>query len=510
MTAPLLLDRPAGSGSGSTPLRLRVGAPSDVLAAARRRGVLLPDAYYGMRDAQARSMAFTVAGVSALEQLQAVKDSLDAAFKAGDSFTAWKRRVLRGDVPLTLPSHRIETIFRTNMQAVTMAGRGAQMLRNADTHPYLLYSAVNDSRTRPAHRRMHGTILPIRDPWWSTHRPPCGYNCRCNVIALTEAEARRRGITTLPPAAQPDPGFEYDPWADVMAGPRRAIEKFERRADPKLGRLAREVEAEALRALPNVRTLDDALARGREETLRLLGRVADGRSTVVDLFASRDDAERFAALLAERIREVHGAPVAAEVFRAKGMAGAAKTVKEASARYPASWVAATNRFGQLTVQGSNVRGGHVSVRAPGRYKIGRAKWEATANAGFITIPTGGLRTALHEFGHRIQAALPDLDRLFQDYHARRTAGEPLQRLRDLVPGAGYGPGEKTRPDKWMDAYFGKVYDEQRGTIGEGALEMLTMTLERMLDRDVTALRLLYQRDRELFELAVGVLTGWAP
>lgn len=114
-----------------------------------------------------------------------------------------------------------------------------------------------------------------------------------------------------------------------------------------------------------------------------------------------------------------------------------------------------------------------------------------------------MRVALHEFGHRVQAANPALDAIFQAYHARRTTGESLQQLRRLVPGVGYRTDEVSLPDKFIHPYFGKMYPG-------GALEMLTMTLERMLDNDSSGLLTLYQSDRELFELAVGLLTGWMP
>ncbi|KJV38710.1 phage head protein, partial [Acinetobacter indicus] len=38
-------------------------------------------------------------------------------------------------------------------------------------------------------------VLPIDHPFWLTHYPPLGYRCRCTVIALTEKEALKYGIT---------------------------------------------------------------------------------------------------------------------------------------------------------------------------------------------------------------------------------------------------------------------------------------------------------------------------
>jgi SPP1 gp7 family putative phage head morphogenesis protein len=230
------------------PLRLRIGASAEVLRAARRRGVVLPDVYYGKMQGLARTLSFSVAGVASLEQLQAVTDSLDQALKVGEGFEDWRKRVLRGEIPLNLPRHRLETIYRTNVQAMYSRGQGEQVRRHIKTHPYLMYSAVNDSRTRPAHRAWHETVLPVGHPWWNTHRPINGYNCRCTVIALTEREAKRRGITEKPDGQAPDPGFDYDPWADPKRGAFEAIKRKQRTGDRRLARKADTLAQQALRA----------------------------------------------------------------------------------------------------------------------------------------------------------------------------------------------------------------------------------------------------------------------
>lgn len=509
--AALRFDANTGSGRGA-PLRLGIGASADAIEAARRRGVMLPDAYYGLRSAQARAMGFSVAGLAGLSQLEAVKDSLDAAFEAGESFDAWRKRVLRGEVPLSLPKYRLETIFRTNMQTVYMAGRGAQAAQHADTHPYLLYSAVMDSRTRPAHADMHGTILPIHDAWWNTHRPPNGYNCRCTVIALTAKEAQRRGVSHLAPNAAPDPGFDNDPWAEPMAGVKAGLDKFAAHHAGPLGKAAEQVAIEAEAMLPKVKTLADALAHGKTTTRELLGKLAIEHGDAFDA-GKLSVVGEFSALLRERIRRVHGEFVPAKVAHKKGKAAAAKTVAAAGERYPASWVAATNDAGDLTVMGSDARAFAFTMPKMPHYPdalsrkvrfAGGGTFIGKAGEGYIRTEPGNLRVAVHEFGHRIQSVLPALDRIFQDYHATRTAGESLVKLKTLQPNRAYKSDEVTLPDNWLNPYFGKMYGER------GALEMLTMTFEHVLGGSPEALLDLYKRDRELFELAVGLLTGWAP
>ncbi len=59
--------------------------------------------------------------------------------------------------------------------------------------PYLRYVAILDGRTRPEHALWHNVCLPVDHPWWDTHAPPCGWNCRCTLQTLTERDVARMG-----------------------------------------------------------------------------------------------------------------------------------------------------------------------------------------------------------------------------------------------------------------------------------------------------------------------------
>jgi SPP1 gp7 family putative phage head morphogenesis protein len=125
---------------------------------------------------------------------------------------------------------RSRVIFRTNIRTATAAGRWAQVERLKRVRPYLRYVAVMDARTRPLHAAWHDTILPIDHPWWETHAPPNGWNCRCSLQSLSERDldryglkvseaapeldwrevaVRGRGVERVP--AGIDPGFAYNP-----------------------------------------------------------------------------------------------------------------------------------------------------------------------------------------------------------------------------------------------------------------------------------------------------------
>lgn len=213
-----------------TALAIAFDVPFDeAIKAATTRGVVLPDVYYGELQGVARQLAFSIAGIASYDQLQAVRDSLAKATATGQSYGEWKK--LASTANLGLPEYRIANIWRTNLQSTYMRGRQEQMLKSVDVMPYWQYDAINDSRVRPSHLAMDGTIRRWDDPWWNGHYPPNGYSCRCSVVPLTESMARRRsgidskgegtGLNKQPrmedgTEPKPDPGWDYNPFEDRL------------------------------------------------------------------------------------------------------------------------------------------------------------------------------------------------------------------------------------------------------------------------------------------------------
>ena len=224
MAEPLDIKPTVKSGEWNLPF-------SEAIAAAAEREVVLPEIYRGQLQGIARQLAFSIAGVSSLDQLQAVKDSLDLAHTRGLSFGEWQKLAAVSD--LGMPKSRLDNIFRTNLQGNYQAGRWEQIVRNKENRPLLMYDAINDSRVRPAHKAMDGTIKPVDDEWWATHSPPNGYRCRCSVLSLTHGEALSRsgpdtGLNKIPRlpdggVPEPDPGFGYSP-RERLRGVEQAIQ----------------------------------------------------------------------------------------------------------------------------------------------------------------------------------------------------------------------------------------------------------------------------------------------
>ncbi|HII3712212.1 TPA: phage minor head protein [Pasteurella multocida] len=165
--------------------------------------------------------ATTIARLSSLEMTNDIYKSMEVAKKEGKSFTQWKKDLVsefekkgwvfghdksisRGIDGKLLADpktgeyfgtpRRLNTIYRTNVQAAYSAARYQRMMDNIDHRPYWQYSAVSDERTRPSHLALNGRIYRYDDPFWSTFYPPNGFNCRCAVIALGERDLKRKGL----------------------------------------------------------------------------------------------------------------------------------------------------------------------------------------------------------------------------------------------------------------------------------------------------------------------------
>lgn len=490
---------------------------AEAIAWARARQVVLPESYYGQLQGLARSMAFSVAGIAKLDQLQTVLDSLVANLESGESFGQWKKRVREGEIPLDLPAHRIENVFRTNTQGHYGRGRCEQQKRTLADRPYFLYDAVNDSRVRLTHAAMDGFVARYDDPTWRVWTPPSGYQCRCRRIALSEEQAKRfiaadaKRLANDPElakdraTAQPDKGWDYDPCAEPDEGLRRAWARWVGKAHPLLAEVAQQVMAQGVAATVvwpllqgGAATLDDIKRLGGERLQELLDLVTPDdrqlfpamtdRGIRVEDMINRGGLSNAAAgwLRSEMLRLLKGVrPVGGQTFNLANKSGkGVELSKRVAAKLPDAWVEKVNASG-----------------AP--YKVAVAENSRGWHSGWQRkIQTNSGSTAEHEWAHAVQNADPILDKLFQDEHQRRTIGEALEWL-----GPGYKKDELTRKDGYIDAYQGKEYK-----FG-GALEVITMALQAVLGEDYRANAMLADMlwdDREMLRLTLGVLFHYLP
>jgi SPP1 gp7 family putative phage head morphogenesis protein len=196
--------------------------------------------------------AFVVAGAVEAGILEDLHQAVIKAVEGGltrQQFRAQFDEILAGrGWPFNRPDSkgyrdwRAGVIYDTNLRMAYQSGHWEQMQKTADSRPYLEYSAVLDGKTRPLHREWHGTILPIDHPWWKTHYPPNGWNCRCTVVSRSAADLKRLGkAVSVPPPDKMvdasvkvygervdiklpegiDPGFDYNVGQAAWGGPLR-------------------------------------------------------------------------------------------------------------------------------------------------------------------------------------------------------------------------------------------------------------------------------------------------
>lgn len=196
------------------PVELKPLPPAEAIAFFRSKGLAQGFAWEDVWQEE-HAKAFTVAKAMSREILEDIRAALDRALSEGTTLERFREELtpvlqargwwgrqeatdpltgVTAEVQLGSP-RRLRTIFETNMRSAYQAGRWERIQRVKEAMPFLRYVAVQDSRTRPEHRAWHGTVLPVDDPWWDAHYPPCGFRCRCTVTQMNGRTLERRGFT---------------------------------------------------------------------------------------------------------------------------------------------------------------------------------------------------------------------------------------------------------------------------------------------------------------------------
>lgn len=165
----------------------------EALRYAKLKKIVLPDEFYSL-DLHTRQYASTVSFLTSLEQINTVMKAVTKSIADGSTFSDFQKLVAENEI--ILPESYLDNVFRTNIQSAYAHGRWQQQQQNKAVRPYLMYSAIDDRRVRPSHLEMNRIIRHIDDPFWLIWYPPNGFRCRCTVIALTEAQALKYGITS--------------------------------------------------------------------------------------------------------------------------------------------------------------------------------------------------------------------------------------------------------------------------------------------------------------------------
>jgi len=171
--------------------------PVEAIRSVRARRAVTPDEWERM-SAEERKFAFTYASAPDEALAELARTEIERAVSEGASFEEFRQTMQReyksrGLEPLS--DHYAQTIFRTNVMSAYQDGR-AEMFDRPEVRaviPYLEYHTAGDMDVRPEHAALAG-IYAADDPFWSTHKPPIGHNCRCGMRPCSQMRLDERGL----------------------------------------------------------------------------------------------------------------------------------------------------------------------------------------------------------------------------------------------------------------------------------------------------------------------------
>lgn len=194
-------------------------------------------------DNQARETAFTVARATTLDAVQKVREAVAEDVRSGGTLNEFRAVVDEALGASALSPSQSEALYRTHVARAQAAGQQDVLDHPAieDEFPFVLYTAVHDSRVDVEHLAMEslgidGTAVYYKDdPVIRRFWPPWRWNCRCAVIPLSIEDAALRGVkeaqqwirTGRPPAARTyvaEPPFSLPKgWVPVHRGLTAAL-----------------------------------------------------------------------------------------------------------------------------------------------------------------------------------------------------------------------------------------------------------------------------------------------
>ena len=77
--------------------------------------------------------------------------------------------------------------YKHAIGACQMAAKWHEQAKDGDRYD-LQYRTAQDPNVREDHRLLHGTTLPLSDPFWDKYYPPNGWGCRCTVVQVRKGK----------------------------------------------------------------------------------------------------------------------------------------------------------------------------------------------------------------------------------------------------------------------------------------------------------------------------------
>lgn len=169
--------------------------------------------HYEALDKAARAVSFTLARVESERVITTAKSALERAIADGTTERDFRKSVneaLSAEGYDPLNPWRSKQVFTQNVLTSYSAGRRTTQTEPgvAALMPYGRWMSLQVGEfRRPAHIRLHGTTLPIGDPFFDSYTPPQGFGCKCRIESAVRVRAG--APTAVPPEieAQMGEGF---------------------------------------------------------------------------------------------------------------------------------------------------------------------------------------------------------------------------------------------------------------------------------------------------------------
>lgn len=138
-----------------------------------------------------RARAFVVTGIESHDVLQALRDRI-AELPQGADWDDVKDDIVAGLSPyMTMEDakKRASILMRHHGFSAYAATQAQVQDELIDVFPFRQYISTDDAVVRPTHAALNGIVLPADHSFWEKHTPPWEWNCRCDVVELTELDA---------------------------------------------------------------------------------------------------------------------------------------------------------------------------------------------------------------------------------------------------------------------------------------------------------------------------------
>jgi uncharacterized protein with gpF-like domain len=173
--------------------------------------------HWEMILAQSHQAAFFITGIEQRETLNVIQKAIEDSLKQGWTLKQYEAEVRAQLDDLALTGGRLRNVWHN---VVTSSYQQERYKELADPEvkavlPYFMFDALIDGVTRENHALLDNGIAPQDWFGWMTYKPMLGFNCRCQVIALTAGRAESLLASGecwdmtqgVPPGAGPDEGY---------------------------------------------------------------------------------------------------------------------------------------------------------------------------------------------------------------------------------------------------------------------------------------------------------------